>query len=709
MSLGLHKSHVSLHKSHKLLLESSSSRMTQFTVHNVRFYDFEPQAIQCMAYEDASSRLALSRADGSVEIWNCQNRPFVQLVLPGGVDSSVEALVWCKGRLFSAGLHGYILEYNLFSGGVMSRTAVTGGPTWCLALSKDKRKLAAGTEEGYVCVFDVVDEGIMYDRALEKQEGRILHICWHSSGDYIVTGSVNCVRLWSLTEGRVTRCSVGNSASEVIVWCVGILDDMTIVSGDSRGKTCFWNAKLGTITQEVQTHKADVLSLAVCSDNKSVYVAGVDPHIVQVSKVQTGAKTGKKECWVKSNVRLIHTHDVRALALTCDDKMFSGGVDTVLVLSYYPPKTVIKFQALPHPGSISVAGEAESILLRYNEHLELWQLGSSGEDGGPTGRFLPISKDRVKLLEIGAHEDEVIEWCAVSPQSLWITYIVKGNIRIFQFYPPKPGSHISVRRVRVMSKEIKSSRQVLWLGEARLASAATDGVIQVIAVSEMEASLEKELALKPGCSVVRMSTNPDGSVLVVADNQHNITAFSLDQENSIMLPSYNSPVTAIGVHPTTRDIVVVHADMTIKEYDLTKQKYTPFCRDFLSACCSDLSKRNSVIHNVSYDPLHAHLILLHDDSSIIVLDKQKLAAKEKLGKPGKVRRHEEKLNGGNCKSSNNVAKVGTTGAFSFVQRSNQVVHFTHTRKESLVSVELNPLQLFDKLPPALKVKKFGGV
>lgn len=37
--------------------------------------------------------------------------------------------------------------------------------------------------------------------------GRILHIAWHCSGDYIVTGSVNCVRLWSLKEGRVSASS----------------------------------------------------------------------------------------------------------------------------------------------------------------------------------------------------------------------------------------------------------------------------------------------------------------------------------------------------------------------------------------------------------------------------------------------------------------------------------------------------------------------
>lgn len=41
----------------------------------------------------------------------------------------------------------------------------------------------AGTEGGYVCIFDVVEDGVMYDRALEKQEGQALvkrytHISW---------------------------------------------------------------------------------------------------------------------------------------------------------------------------------------------------------------------------------------------------------------------------------------------------------------------------------------------------------------------------------------------------------------------------------------------------------------------------------------------------------------------------------------------------
>lgn len=685
------------------------SEMGEFTIHNIRFYDFEPKAIQCMAYEDETNRLALSRADGSIEIWNCISRPFMQLVLHGDTHTSIEALQWCKGRLFSAGLNGFLLEHDLATSGVKSCTAVTGGPTWCLALSADKKKLAAGTEEGYVCIFQVLEEGIIYENSLEKQEGRILNICWHCSGDYIVTGSMNCVRVWSLKEGRVTRCSLGQTSDdeEIIVWCVGILDDMTVISGDSRGDICFWNAKLGTITDVVQTHKADVLCLVVCPDQKSVYVAGIDPVIAQVRYVNAGSKK-QKGCWMKSVMRSVHTHDVRALALTKDEALFSGGVDTILTMTSYPPKTVIKFPPQLYPGSISVAGEAESILLRYKEHLELWQLGSSSEDSSPSARYLPISQDRVKLLELHCRKDEVIDWCAMSPQAGWIAYIVKGNLRIFQFYPPKLGSHPSVRRVRGISKEIKDSRQVLWLGEARLASASTDGIIQIIALSEMEANLQTNLTVKPGCNVIQMNCNPEGSVLVAVDDSQNVIAFDLDQGTSATLPSYNCPVTAIGVHPSTKDIVVVYSDMMVKEYCLATQRYTPFCREFLSTNSLNSVKRNSVIYNVTFDSRNPNLILLHDDSSIIVLNKTKKITDQNFSKAAKIQcNYSSSDKGGNSfyKSSG----VNNIGVFSFIKRSNQVIYFSYVKDKSAVSVELNPLQLLDKLPPALKRKKYGGV
>jgi U3 small nucleolar RNA-associated protein 4 len=50
-------------------------------------------------------------------------------------------------------------------------------------------KLAVGTEEGFVCLFDVTEEGLDFDRVLDKQEGRILCLDWHTEGKHIVTGS----------------------------------------------------------------------------------------------------------------------------------------------------------------------------------------------------------------------------------------------------------------------------------------------------------------------------------------------------------------------------------------------------------------------------------------------------------------------------------------------------------------------------------------
>ena len=49
-------------------------------------------------------------------------------------------------------------------------------------------KLAVGTEEGFVCLFEVTNEGLDFDKVLDKQEGRILCLDWHTDGKHIVTG-----------------------------------------------------------------------------------------------------------------------------------------------------------------------------------------------------------------------------------------------------------------------------------------------------------------------------------------------------------------------------------------------------------------------------------------------------------------------------------------------------------------------------------------
>ena len=83
-------------------------------IHRVRFVEYDPQPIHCLSFHEETSsciKLALSRGDGSIEIWasyDGESDFFKELWVPGRADFSIEALVWCGGRLFSAGLTGKI-------------------------------------------------------------------------------------------------------------------------------------------------------------------------------------------------------------------------------------------------------------------------------------------------------------------------------------------------------------------------------------------------------------------------------------------------------------------------------------------------------------------------------------------------------------------------------------------------------------------------
>lgn len=106
---------------------------------------------------------------------------------------------------------------------------------------------------------------------------------------------------------------------ETIIWCLEITDDLTIVSGDSRGRLTFWDGKLGEQIESLQTHKADILSICLSEDQNSLYCAGVDPVIVSYTKVKMKHKGSEQEYvekWVKSIQRNIHQHDVRYVILS---------------------------------------------------------------------------------------------------------------------------------------------------------------------------------------------------------------------------------------------------------------------------------------------------------------------------------------------------------------------------------------------------------
>ena len=74
-----------------------------------------------------------------------EHTPHIEKLIPGSSEGSIEALVWSNGKLFSTGLHGFIVEYDLIALSPKASYAVTSGSAWCLAVNKQHTLLAVSS------------------------------------------------------------------------------------------------------------------------------------------------------------------------------------------------------------------------------------------------------------------------------------------------------------------------------------------------------------------------------------------------------------------------------------------------------------------------------------------------------------------------------------------------------------------------------------
>ena len=84
-------------------------------LHRIRFIPHLPQPIHCLSFFDNDvTKLAVSRSDGSLEVWNSINDNFVkELWIPGRASTSIEALQWCGKRLYTGSLLGTLYLHVL--------------------------------------------------------------------------------------------------------------------------------------------------------------------------------------------------------------------------------------------------------------------------------------------------------------------------------------------------------------------------------------------------------------------------------------------------------------------------------------------------------------------------------------------------------------------------------------------------------------------
>uniref|UniRef100_A0A2K5RRC8 UTP4 small subunit processome component n=1 Tax=Cebus imitator TaxID=2715852 RepID=A0A2K5RRC8_CEBIM len=447
--------------------------MGEFKVHRVRFFNYVPSAIRCVAYNNQSNRLAVSRTDGTVEIYNLSANYFQEKFFPGHESRATEALCWAEGqRLFSAGLNGEIIEYDLQALNIKYAMDAFGGPIWSMAASPSDSQLLVGCEDGSVKLFQITPDKIQFERNFDRQKSRILSLSWHPSGTHIAAGSIDYISVFDVKSGSavhkmiVDRQYMGVSKRKCIVWGVAFLSDGTVISVDSAGKVQFWDSATGTLVKSHLIANADVQSIAVANQEDSFVVGTAEGTVFHFQLVPVTSNSSEKQ-WVRTKPFQHHTHDVRTVAHS-PTSLISGGTDTHLVIRPLMEKVEVKnYDAalrkitFPHRRLISCSRKRHLLLFQFAHHLELWRLGSTVATGtveamcllavSPDGNWLAASGTSAGVHVYNVKQLKVFEYSIPDKHYTdWSRTVQKHGFHHLWLQRDTPITHISFHPKRPM-------------------------------------------------------------------------------------------------------------------------------------------------------------------------------------------------------------------------------------------------------------------
>uniref|UniRef100_A0AAQ5WWX1 Anaphase-promoting complex subunit 4 WD40 domain-containing protein n=1 Tax=Amphiprion ocellaris TaxID=80972 RepID=A0AAQ5WWX1_AMPOC len=620
--------------------------MGEFKVHRVRFFDYMPSAIRAMAFNSRTERLAVARADGAVEIFNFSDNYYQEKVIPGRDGRAVEALCWVGQRLFSAGLNGEITEYDLENLKPQYVIEAYGGPIWTISCNNQGTHLAVSCEDGTVKLFEILKEKIQFQRNLDRQKSRIISLSWHPSGAQIAAGMMDMIRIFDTETGRATHRllverGVGASKSrEVVVWSIAFLSNNTIVSGDSAGKVQIWDGLMGTLVRTHLVTKWDVLALAVSQDESSLIAGTSEGTIVQFQFLSsTVDRQDRDHEWVRTRTFKNHSHDVKALALT-DTAVVSGGMDTQLVV---------------HPLLDKVEKNTQEAAQRKIAFPHRSLVGCAKKAGLLLFQF----PDHLELWRLGESDGNDHICCsALSPCGGWLVYSTVSSVRLYKL---QHNNNISVNKVRPQQRiiQLRSVHQLCFSADSsKLFASSSQSSVVVVALNQLECKYLQTLRHKSG----------------------------------------HSCPTAVAIHPTTNNLISVHADQQIFEFSLQQKEYTEWSRKLQKQGLHGLwLKRDTPVTSVGFNPKNPTHIILNDTFMFCIID-QSLP----LPESSTILYNQMTL-----RSLPAPERTRQSHAFKICKNFQHVLSMSLLDDLSLVVVERPLLDVMAQLPPPVRQKKFA--
>ena len=431
---------------------------------------------RCCTKSNCAQLVAAGCEDGSIRIWKVINHRKLELVsiLPSASGASILSLAWRKSTTHNGSV--------LFCG------------------------ISDGTIRRYDCedpISESMEEGVIVSESSNPKKSRTYD---DSSG-----GS------W-MSRLRMTVESLGRN-TPTQVWALHALADGTVISGDSLGHVQFWDGDTGTLLQsfDQNDNKADVLEIAVASEECKIFASGVDSRVVCIERpnlnnMEAAGATAEDSIdrkWILTQAQRPHTHDVKAMTVChqqvnngpdsrtrrlkllkgsySHEVLCTGGIDTKLCTYYVEGFKKLRPQSLyPWPAFSPVvqAKDARVLLLRREGQIDVYKLGPQQTDL-KRSTAIPEDDSRVGTIELDSACNLVA--IAISDDGKYLAACDPLALLIFklEYIADGDGTSMIPTKLDVDAKKIKGSIVSMKFGSNdTLIAAASNGSIHVIKMPE---------------------------------------------------------------------------------------------------------------------------------------------------------------------------------------------------------------------------------
>ncbi|MCB9641566.1 MAG: trypsin-like serine protease [Myxococcales bacterium] len=220
----------------------------------------------------------------NIQLWDRQTKQLLRTLQ--GHTHGVRALSFsANGQyLASASTDRSARIWNLSDGSLVRALDAHPMVVSSVVLSANGETAATGSWDGKIRIWKIADGSLL--RTLEGHTREIVHLALSSDESVLVSSSIDqTARLWQWSDGAPLQTVQANAP---VYGCAISPDKNTLAVGDWEGRILLWQASTGMLQSTLQTHSANVRSLAF--DEQGAWLASASyDRTVRISRVSDGA------------------------------------------------------------------------------------------------------------------------------------------------------------------------------------------------------------------------------------------------------------------------------------------------------------------------------------------------------------------------------------------------------------------------------------